>query len=48
MNDDERDAWSMHHAGADWKQIGREMGCTPSAAQSLASAYLPDTEDTDR
>ncbi|SCC69067.1 hypothetical protein GA0061093_12716 [Rhodococcus qingshengii] len=44
MTDDERDAWQLHHHGADWDEIGTEMGCSPTAAQTLAAAYEKRTD----
>ncbi|QXC46876.1 ISL3 family transposase (plasmid) [Rhodococcus qingshengii] len=44
MNDDERDAWQLHHHGVDWDEIGTEMGCSPTAAQTLAAAYEKRTD----
>ena len=37
--DDERDAWQMHSDGASWDQIGIEMGCSSTTAQTLAAEY---------
>ncbi len=45
MNDDERDAWQLHHHGADWDEIGTEMGCSPTTAQTLAAAYEKRTDN---
>lgn len=39
MTDDERDAWQLHHHGSTWEEVGTEMGCSPTAARSLATAY---------
>jgi len=39
MNDDEHDAWQLHHHGSTWEEVGTEMGCSPAAARSLATAY---------
>jgi len=44
MNDDEHDAWQLHHHGARWEDIGTEMGCSPTAAQTLAAAYEKRTD----
>ncbi|WP_435369475.1 DnaB-like helicase N-terminal domain-containing protein [Rhodococcus erythropolis] len=45
MNDDEHDAWQLHHHGADWDEIGTEMGCSPTTAQTLAAAYEKRTDN---
>lgn len=42
--DDERDAWNLHEAGLSWTQIGREIGCTESAARAFAAAYQQRTD----
>ncbi|MBS2993038.1 hypothetical protein AC1659_27465 [Rhodococcus erythropolis] len=39
MNDDEHDAWQLHHHGSSWEDIGTDMGCSPAAARSLAAGY---------
>ncbi|MFF1555490.1 hypothetical protein ACFVX3_31155 [Rhodococcus erythropolis] len=44
MNDDEHDAWQLHHHGASWEDIGMEMGCSPTTAQTLATAYEKRTD----
>ena len=45
MSDDERDAWQLHHRhGASWEDIGTEMGCSPTTAQTLAAAYEKRTD----
>lgn len=44
MNDDEHDAWLLHHHGASWEDIGTDMGCSPAAAQTLAAAYEKRTD----
>ncbi|ABG94982.1 hypothetical protein RHA1_ro03179 [Rhodococcus jostii RHA1] len=44
--DDERDAWQLHESGLSWSQVGREIGCTESAARAFAAAYQQRT-DTD-
>ncbi|MCW2092985.1 UNVERIFIED_ORG: hypothetical protein M2328_006338 [Rhodococcus erythropolis] len=45
MTDDEHDAWQLHHHGADWDEIGTEMGCSPTTAQTLAAAYEKRTDN---
>ena len=39
MNDDEHDAWQLHHHGSSWEDIGTDRGCSPAAARSLAAGY---------
>ncbi|MDV7246214.1 MULTISPECIES: hypothetical protein [Rhodococcus] len=43
--DDERDAWELRNSGLTWTQVGREMGCSPTTAQSLATAYERRTDN---
>ena len=43
-HDDEHDAWQLHHHGASWEDIGTDMGCSPSTAQTLAAAYEKRTD----
>ncbi|GCB59512.1 MULTISPECIES: hypothetical protein [Rhodococcus erythropolis group] len=43
-HDDEHDAWQLHHHGASWEDIGIEMGCSPTTAQTLAAAYEKRTD----
>ncbi|NHE68820.1 hypothetical protein G9U53_31395 [Rhodococcus sp. D-46] len=38
VNDDVHDAWQLHHHGADWDEIGTEIGCSPTTAQTFAAA----------
>lgn len=45
MNDDERDAWQMHHTGSSWEVVGQEMGCSPATAEALAAAYEKRTDN---
>ncbi len=45
MSDDEHDAWQLHHHGASWEDIGTEMGCSPTTAQTLAAAYEKRTDN---
>ncbi|MBX4171854.1 hypothetical protein AB0P13_23355 [Rhodococcus pyridinivorans] len=44
--DDElhRTAWEMSTDGADWHEIGQELGCTPDAARLMAQRYERDTD----
>lgn len=42
--DDERDAWNLHEDGLSWIQVGREIGCTESAARAFAAAYQQRTD----
>ncbi|PQP14035.1 hypothetical protein [Rhodococcus opacus] len=42
--DDERDAWQLHESGLAWAQVGREIGCTESAARAFAAAYQQRTD----
>ncbi|WP_370185898.1 hypothetical protein [Rhodococcus wratislaviensis] len=42
--DDERDAWHLHESGLSWAQVGREIGCTESAARAFAAAYQQRTD----
>ncbi|QHE73080.1 hypothetical protein [Rhodococcus sp. WAY2] len=35
-HDDEYDAWQLHESGLPWAQVGREIGCTESAARAFA------------
>ncbi|MCJ0949962.1 hypothetical protein MTX37_28990 [Rhodococcus sp. ARC_M8] len=44
MSDDEHDAWQLHHHGASWEDIGTDMGCSPTTAQTLAAAYEKRTD----
>ncbi|MBY6389296.1 hypothetical protein HG717_36140 (plasmid) [Rhodococcus erythropolis] len=44
LDDDEHDAWLLHHRGASWEDIGTEMGCSPTTAQTLATAYEKRTD----
>ncbi|MFD9683896.1 hypothetical protein ACFWAD_28750 [Rhodococcus sp. NPDC059969] len=44
MSDDEHDAWQLHHHGASWDDIGTEMGCSPTTARTLATAYEKRTD----
>jgi len=44
MNEDEHDAWQLHHRGASEEAIGTEMGRNPTTAQTLAAAYEKRTD----
>ncbi|WP_124393141.1 hypothetical protein [Rhodococcus wratislaviensis] len=42
--DDERDAFQLHESGLSWPQVGREIGCSESAARAFATAYQQRTD----
>ncbi|UOT08491.1 hypothetical protein MPY17_39530 (plasmid) [Rhodococcus opacus] len=42
--DDERDAWHLNQSGLSWAQVGREIGCSESAARAFAVAYQQRTD----
>lgn len=44
MDQDDYAAWRLHQDGASWETIADELGCTPTTAQVLASAYVKRTD----
>ncbi|MFD9663458.1 hypothetical protein ACFWAY_17815 [Rhodococcus sp. NPDC059968] len=44
IDDDHKDAYTLHAQGKSWIEVARELGCTAAAAESFAHAYRRHTD----
>lgn len=44
IDDDHKDAYTLHAQGKSWTEVARELGCTAAAAESFAHAYRRHTD----